>query len=648
MKNERAMSESIGVVLMIGLVVVFVAVIAAIFLGIIDMTPKSAFIAPDIENQTLYGKNIIRITNRGGDTAYLDTGGSHQYEMTVFVDTVLGSDTAMPVSGVEAFGPGTSLFVYQNSTGDYLITNTSTDINSNDARPVPISQISIRLIDTRSQVLIAKWSSGNTAPQAITVTSITPASSWAGSTVTISSLDGTGFGSSSIPKLTRTGSPDIAASGITVISTTKITCQFIIPAGAAPGTWNVAVTDTADSRSGILANGFTVNPALPAPTVTSLNTTTGNRGWPVTKIITGTNFVNGATSRLNRTGSPDIPATSCTYESATRLICTYNLLGQGASPPNYHVVVTNPDGKSGLRANYVTLNSPAPTITSSTPATGLQAATVSITNLRGTNFQPGATVLYYQGTTSLPVTSVNVVSPTQITGTLVIPSDAPTGVYNVTVTNSDGKTITRAATFTVTSNAPTLATRVPSSGNRGWPLSLTLTGTLFQPGSTVRITLAGQPDLVISGVNAVNSTYIFCTVHLLGAYVPGGTSGTGISTWNVTVTNPDGKSATRGAWFTVSSATPTIASSPAFSPNTGARGTKVTTSFNGTYFQPGATVQFALSPTTMTAYNVVVVSPSRITCTIDIPAGASTGSYSATITNTDGRTATRTARFTVT
>ena len=57
----------------------------------------------------------------------------------------------------------------------------------------------------------------------------------------------------------------------------------------------------------------------------------------------------------------------------------------------------------------------------------------------------------------------------------------------------------------------------------------------------------------------------------------------------------------------------------------------------------------AASPTTtITAYNVNVVSPTSVTFTIDIPAGARTGAYSARYTNTDGLTGTRTNRFTVT
>ena len=103
---------------------------------------------------------------------------------------------------------------------------------------------------------------------------------------------------------------------------------------------------------------------------------------------------------------------------------------------------------------------------------------------------------YDQGATSIPLTGVTVVSATQITGTLVIPDFAPTGSYSVTVTNADGGTVTRASTFTVNSNTPTVSSIAPTSGNRGWPVSITnLKGTNFQPGATVNLNRAGYADI---------------------------------------------------------------------------------------------------------------------------------------------------------
>jgi len=201
--------------------------------------------------------------------------------------------------------------------------------------------------------------------------------------------------------------------------------------------------------------------------------------------------------------------------------------------------------------------------------------------------------------------------------------------------------------FTVNSPAPTLSSRTPTSGNRGWPVTVTLTGNRFQPGATCVLTRSGQPDIVGTSVNVASTTSMTCTFALEGVYV--GTGTTGSSTWNVVVTNTDGQSVTRSNWFTVSSRAPTIPSSPAFSPNTRARGsTGISVTAPGTYLQPGMAVILTGGSTTITAYNVNVVSPTQVIFTIDIPAGATTGSYTARYTNTDGRTVTRSSRFTVT
>ena len=91
-----------------------------------------------------------------------------------------------------------------------------------------------------------------------TVTSITPASGTHGTTVTITNLAGTQFAAGAKVQLTRTGSTTITATNVVVVSATKITCKFPIPAGATHGAWNVKVTNQ-DSQVATKTNAFTVN-----------------------------------------------------------------------------------------------------------------------------------------------------------------------------------------------------------------------------------------------------------------------------------------------------------------------------------------------------------------------------------------------------
>lgn len=642
MKNERAMSESIGVVLMIGLVVVFVAVIAAIFLGLIDITPKSAFIAPDIEKQTISGKNSIRIYNKGGDTATLNVSGQGHYVMGVYIDSSTGSTRAIPLSQTSQFRPGDTIYVYNSIIG-YQITNNISDLSASSVLSFPSGQVGIRLVDEKSKVLIARWDGSIGDIQALSVISITPNSGYNTSSVTITDLIGTGFQTGTTVNLNRTSAPDIPATSVTVVSYSKISCIFNLN-GVAPGPCNVVVKNT-NGQSTMLANGFMVYQSLPAPVVTSIAPNSGDRGWPVTITnLVGTGFQPGAIVKLvNSTAGPDITATNVAINPAgTSLTCTFDL--SHAPPARRNVTVTNPDGKTGTRIDGFAVNSNAPTISKSTPSTGAQAATVTITDLAGHFFQPGAIIMYSQGATSIPLSGINAVNATSITGTLAIPFNAPTGSYNVTVTNTDGKTGTRPYTFTVTSNAPTLSNRTPTTGNRGWPQVFMINGSRFQPGATVTMT-SGLKSSPVTDVNVVSATQITCTLDLLGAYVPADTS-TGYSTWDITVTNPDGKSVKGTAWFSVYSYRPTIVSS--LVPNTGSRGSTVHTSIPGTYFQPGATAYlYRTGQPNINAVNVNAVSPSQITCDFPIPLSASTGLWNIRVTNDDGRNNTRSNVFNI-
>lgn len=97
-------------------------------------------------------------------------------------------------------------------------------------------------------------------------------------------------------------------------------------------------------------------------------------------------------------------------------------------------------------------STPAPTVTSITPSLGENVGLVSITNLVGNDFQPGATVkLVKMGQTDIDATNVAVVDSTQITCDLDL-SRAPPGLWDVVVTNPDAQSGTLPSGFTVYSS----------------------------------------------------------------------------------------------------------------------------------------------------------------------------------------------------
>jgi hypothetical protein len=66
-RDNDAISEIAGTILLIVLVIALAGVTAALFSGVIDLTGKSAFIAPELERGDVAGKTVITIHN----TAYL-------------------------------------------------------------------------------------------------------------------------------------------------------------------------------------------------------------------------------------------------------------------------------------------------------------------------------------------------------------------------------------------------------------------------------------------------------------------------------------------------------------------------------------------------------------------------------------------------
>ncbi len=163
-------------------------------------------------------------------------------------------------------------------------------------------------------------------------------------------ITGTGFLAGATVKLGGT-----AATGVTVVSSTSITATA--PAHAA-GAASVVVTNT-DAQSGTLTNGYTYTAVNPAPTVGSINPTSGTTGGGTPVTITGTGFLAGATVTLGGT-----PATGVTVVNSTSITATTPAHAAGAAS----VVVTNTDTQSGTLTNGYTYT----TSTGSGPITFVQ------------------------------------------------------------------------------------------------------------------------------------------------------------------------------------------------------------------------------------------------------------------------------------
>ena len=253
----------------------------------------------------------------------------------------------------------------------------------------------------------------------------------------------------------------------------------------------------------------------------------------------------------------------------------------------------------------------APTISSISPTSGPLNTYTQIT-INGSGFVAGVGVKV--GGSDCP--NVSYYSDAMISCSS--PWGVPAGPADVVVTNPDSQsaTLTGAFTYYVPISTPTITSVNPPSGIFGAGTVITITGTGFVSGATVKI---GQVTCSLSSVTSATS--ISCNSPLIGVGVK-----------DVTVTNTDTGTVTAPSAFTVlpASSSPTITS---ISPNRGSTkgGTRVT--ITGTGFNNAATVTIGGSSATVISRNgstsILVRTPSH-----------ARGSASVVVTNPDTGSAT--------
>jgi hypothetical protein len=258
-----------------------------------------------------------------------------------------------------------------------------------------------------------------------------------------------------------------------------------------------------------------------------------------------------------------------------------------------------------------------PVLTSLTPTSGPATGGTSVT-VSGLNFRSGGPNSTTPGGMTVhfgPNLGTNVTLNTAAQLTVTTPP-GPTGLVNVTITNGEGEsaTLNNAFTYVGSQSAPTLTSVTPSSGPQTGGVDILLTGTAFAPGAIV--TMCGQQVVVLS--NAPTAIHV-----ITPACAPGPVT--------ITVTNPDGGTATLVNGFTsVATSTPSIGSiTPSSGPPSG--GTPVTV--NGIDFRAGATLTIGCGAAT----SVVVVNATTIT---GITPACPEGTANVVVTNPDTGTAT--------
>ncbi len=519
--------------------------------------------------------------------------------------TIKGSGFASGASS--SFGSGITV----NSTTFKSSTELTANITIESSAATGARTVTV----TNSDGGVASLASAFTVSAAPTVTSTSPSSRGQGATSQTVAVKGSGF---------VNGATSSFGAGITVNSTafkssTELTANITIEAGAATGVRAVAVTNP-DGGVGSLASAFTVNAG---PNVESTSPSSRSQGASKqTVAIKGSGFVSGATSSF---GS-GITVESTSFVNSTELSAKISV-ESGASTGARTVTVTNPDGGTDLLAGGFTVNS-APNVESTSPSTGNKGGT-EIVVIKGSGFASGATSSFGSGIT---VASTSFVSSTELSAKITIEAGASTGSRTVTVTNPDAGSDAQANAFTVNS-APTVTSTSPSSRGQGaTSQTIVVKGTNFESGTGLTVSFSGT-GITVNSTSFVSTTEVSANVTIASNATTGAR--------NVTVTNPDTTSATGFSAFTVTAA-PTVTSTSPSSRGQGA--TSQTVAVKGSAFVNGATSSFGAG---ITVNSTTFKSSTELTANITIEAGASTGARTVAVTNPDGGVGSLASAFTV-
>jgi len=414
-----------------------------------------------------------------------------------------------------------------------------------------------------------------------------------------------------------------------------------------------------------------------APTLTALSPSNVNAGTTVAFTLTGTDFFASTLPAPTRptvtvagfgpSGAAALTATNVVVTSPTQL--TFSLAvpvgGSNGSRP-VTVTVTNPD--TGTASNVfsptVTGAQSSPTLTALSP-TAATAGTTTTFTLTGTQFATSGTVgisvagFGASGAPAVSASSVTVTSATQLSFVLAIPTGGANGSrpVAVTLTNPDGGTGTASFPVTVTgaTSAPTLGGLSPNSVTPGTTVTFTLAGTGFATPTGPGITVSG---LGTSGA-PVTATAVSGTSPTLLTFqlaVPSGGPG-GNRAVTLTLTNPDGGTATAGYTLTLPVVNPTLT---ALSPLTVRQNATNNYTLTGTGLlvapatRPTVTVTYtyggsSAAPLTGTAVTVVSATSATFSVAVanyGVPVNAQV-TMKVDIRNPDGGTATKTFIVTV-
>jgi hypothetical protein len=308
-----------------------------------------------------------------------------------------------------------------------------------------------------------------------------------------------------------------AQNAYAVISTTAISTS---------GTVQVTVSNPTPGGGPSAAQLFVITQPTAVPNIASVNPATLPGGIPTNFTVNGTGFTQGATFNV---GGPSGNYYSTNFVSSTQLsLPNFAVNGVGTFP--VYVIDPAPAGTSAA-FNLIVTQPPPPAITSISPTSAQSGSTVNLT-ITGTNFQPGANVMFNNQSNFIYFTTW--ISTTQLTTNLVlggvstgtyplvvvnpVPSSTPSAPFNFIVTGPPDFSITSSGTTTQTVPAgqtAAFANAISIAAQNGFSAQVNLSCAL--PFNATSTTCSVNPPSFASGSGTAS---VMVTTMARGAVPP--------------------------------------------------------------------------------------------------------------------------------
>ena len=394
----------------------------------------------------------------------------------------------------------------------------------------------------------------------------------------------------------------ISVNSFTITDAYQIDVNITISYEAATGSRDISVTTPGGSF--ILADGFTVKPALPS--IASISPDSGNRGTTLDVTITGNNF-NEVDSLQFGSG---ISVNSFTVIDSGRIDAEISIASD-AVIGSRGVSVTTPAGSYNL-SNGFTVKQALPAIVLVEPDGGRRGETLNVT-LSGSNFNGANEVSLGAG---ILVNSFTVVNSGRIDASITISSDAVTGKRDVSVTTPGGTHVLTDG-FTVIQALPEINSVEPNQGRQGETLNLTITGSNFNGASAVQF----GAGISVNSFDLLSSNQITVNITIVSDAETGAR--------DVSVTTSGG-SHTLSNGFNIKQAMPVITS---VSPSSGNRGAALVVTLNGENLGGALSVGFGEG---IEVIGITGISPLQLLVSLVINSNAVDGSRDVSVTTPGG------------